>query len=257
LPKVAGGVLQNHSESRAIKARLPELKTISIFDRANRFPAEGEIMSIVIKRLRLVVIVAVGVLAFAVGAQARAQDPTETTDRTRSSSQEQSKSSPTDTGARNSQSADHHFIKGAAEGGMAEVELGQLASEKASNGEVKKFGQRMVEDHQKANDRLKEIAAKKGVDLPTEPNSKQKATKERLSKLSGGAFDKAYIETMLKDHKKDVADFQKESSNGHDPDAKQFASETLPTLQDHLREVESIAPKVQESARSSKASPTR
>jgi putative membrane protein len=205
------------------------------------------------KRLELVAVASV--LAFAAAAQAQAQNPTETTDRTRSSPQDQSKSSTT--AAENSQSADHQFIKQAAEGGMAEVELGQLASEKASNSEVKKFGQRMVEDHQKANDRLKEIAAKKGVDLPTEPNSKQKATKERLSKLSGEAFDKAYVETMLTDHKKDVAEFQKESSNGRDPDVKQFASVTLPTLQDHLREVESIAPRVQESARSSKQSPTQ
>ena len=141
---------------------------------------------------------------------------------------------------------------------MAEVELGQLAAEKASNSEVKKFGQRMVEDHQKANDRLKEIASKKGIDLPTEPGAKQKATKERLSKLSGEAIDKAYVETMLKDHKKDVAEFEKESSNGRDPEIKQFASETLPTLQDHLKEVQSIAPKVKESTRSSNSqSPTQ
>ena len=206
-----------------------------------------------LNRLRLATIAAVGMLAFATVAQ----EPTETTDRTRSSSQEQSKSSGTDSTGRNSQLADHQFIKDAAEGGMAEVELGRLASEKASSNEVRKFGQRMVEDHQKANDRLKEIATKKGVDLPIEPNAEQKTTKERLSKLSGEAFDKAYVETMLKDHRKDVAEFQKESNNGRDPDVRQFASESLPTLKDHLREVESIAPKVQESAHTSNPSARR
>jgi putative membrane protein len=138
--------------------------------------------------------------------------------------------------------ADKKFVMAAADGGMAEVELGQLAVEKGSSDDVKKFGQRMVDDHSKANDQLKQLAASKGVDLPQDVSAKDKATKARLSKLSGDQFDKAYMADMVQDHKKDVADFKKESQSGKDTDIKNFASQTLPTLQDHLKQAQSIAP---------------
>ena len=137
--------------------------------------------------------------------------------------------------------ADQKFMKEAADGGMAEVELGQLAAQKGSSDDVKKFGQRMVDDHSKANDQLKQIASEKGVSLPQEPSAKHKATKERLSKLSGSAFDKAYMADMVKDHTTDVADFRKESTTGKDTDVKNFAQQTLPTLEDHLKQAKSVA----------------
>jgi putative membrane protein len=137
--------------------------------------------------------------------------------------------------------ADAKFLKESADGGMAEVELGQLAADKASSSEVKQFGQRMVEDHGKANDELKQLATQKHVDLPAEPSAKHKATKARLEKLSGDQFDKAYMADMLKDHKKDVAAFQRESTSAHDPDVKSFATKTLPTLQEHLKQAQGLA----------------
>jgi len=137
-------------------------------------------------------------------------------------------------------SADAKFMKEAADGGMAEVELGQLAADKASSSDVKQFGQRMVEDHGKANGELKELAKQKHVELPAEPSAKHKATKARLEKLSGDQFDKAYMADMLKDHKKDVAAFQRESTSAQDPDVKAFASKTLPTLQEHLKHAETL-----------------
>jgi putative membrane protein len=137
---------------------------------------------------------------------------------------------------------DQKFVREAAQGGMAEVELGQLATEKASSDAVKQFGQRMVNDHSQANDKLKELAASKGVTLPQEPSAKDRATKERLSKLSGTQFDHAYMADMLKDHKADIAAFQHESRAGHDAQVKDFASSTLPTLQDHLKAAEKISP---------------
>ena len=136
--------------------------------------------------------------------------------------------------------ADTKFMKEAAQGGMAEVALGQLAVEKASNADVKKFGQRMVDDHSKANDKLKQLASQKNVALPQDLNAKDKATKASLEKLSGEQFDQAYMKDMVKDHKKDVGDFQRESKAAHDPDVKQFAADTLPTLEDHLKQAESI-----------------
>lgn len=150
--------------------------------------------------------------------------------------------SATSTSNGNLASTDKKFIKSAAEGGIAEVELGHLAVQKAASEDVKKFGQRMVDDHSKANDELKQVASSKGVDLPTDLSAKDKMLKERLSRMNGQDFDKAYMQNMVKDHRKDVAEFQKESSNGSDPDVKQFASKTLPKLQEHLQSAESIAP---------------
>lgn len=138
--------------------------------------------------------------------------------------------------------ADTKFMKEAAEGGMVEVALGQLAVEKGSSGDVKKFGQRMVDGHSKANDELKQLASQKNVDLPQDLSAKDKTTKAMLEKLSGEQFDQAYIKDMVKDHKKDVADFRRESKSAQDPDVKKFATQTLPTLEDHLKQAESIAP---------------
>ena len=131
--------------------------------------------------------------------------------------------------------ADVKFAKEAAAGGMAEVQMGQMAVQNASNEQVKKFGQRMVDDHSKAGDQLKGIAAKDNIPLPADLNAKDKATMQRLQSLKGAEFDRAYMQDMVKDHQHDVADFQKEAANGTNPDLKGFASQTLPTLQEHLK----------------------
>jgi putative membrane protein len=123
----------------------------------------------------------------------------------------------------------------AAMGGMAEVEVGQLASDKAQSDSVKQFAKRMVTDHGKMNDELKTLAQNKNISLPSDSGAKHKATKERLAKLSGAAFDKAYMQEMLTDHRKDVGEFQKQSRTAKDPDVKAWAAKTLPTLEEHLQ----------------------
>ncbi|MBV9506639.1 MAG: DUF4142 domain-containing protein [Acidobacteriia bacterium] len=133
---------------------------------------------------------------------------------------------------------DNTFIMKAAQGGMAEVELGKLAQQRASNDAVKQFGKRMVQDHSMANEQLKTIAANQGVTLPTGLDPKDQAIMDRLSKLNGAEFDKAYIRDMVADHRTDIGEFQKEADHGNDPAVKQFASMTLPTLQEHLRMAE-------------------
>jgi putative membrane protein len=138
-----------------------------------------------------------------------------------------------------SMKADENFVVKAAKGGMAEVEFGKLAAEKASSPEVKQFGQKMVDDHGKANDELKSIAEKKSITIPTAMDAKDKAAYNRLSKLSGAAFDRAYMKDMVSDHKTDVSEFQYEARSGADADVRSFASKTLPTLQDHLKMAES------------------
>jgi putative membrane protein len=132
-------------------------------------------------------------------------------------------------------SADHQFVMEAARGGMAEVELGQLAKDKAQSDAVKQFADRMITDHGKANDELKSLARSKSITLPADLDAMHKSTKDRLSKLSGAEFDRAYMQEMLSDHQKDVSEFQKESQSGSDPEIKAWAAKTLPTLQQHLQ----------------------
>jgi len=128
---------------------------------------------------------------------------------------------------------DRKFFKKAAQGGMAEVALGQMAADKAESGAVKNFGQRMVTDHGKANQELKDLAASEGVTLPTEMSAEAKALQKELSGLSRAEFDKAYMKEMLKDHKKDISAFKREAEQGQDADVKNWAAKTLPTLQEH------------------------
>lgn len=135
---------------------------------------------------------------------------------------------------------DAHFAKEAAQGGMAEVKLGQLAQEKGAKDSVKSFGKRMVDDHSKAGDKLKEVTSRENITLPTDISAKDQATYDRLSKLNGAAFDRAYARDMVKDHETDVAAFQKEANTGRDDSLKGFASETLPTLQDHLKQAKEM-----------------
>lgn len=136
-------------------------------------------------------------------------------------------------------------MRKAAQGGKAEVELGKLAQEKAPSPEVKPFGQRMATDHSQAADQLKQVAEQKGVTLPDTLSAKDKATKARLEKLSGDQFDRAYMKDkdMVMDHTQDVREFKNEAKTGKDPDLKNFASQTAPTLEEHLKQAKSIAPK--------------
>ncbi len=138
-------------------------------------------------------------------------------------------------------SSDETFLKKAADGNMAEVQLGQLAQKNASSDSVKQFGQRMVTDHSKMLDDIKNLAASKGVTLPSSPATKIKAAYNRLASKAGAEFDKDYITTMVKDHNEDIAEFRKEAESGMDPDVKALASQALPILQEHLRMAQDCA----------------
>jgi putative membrane protein len=129
---------------------------------------------------------------------------------------------------------DRDFVTEAAMGGLMEVELGRIATQHATMDSVKQFAQRMVDDHSRANDELKQIATMKGITLPTELDEKHKSDLAKMSKLTGADFDKSYSKAMLNDHVKDVAAFEKESQKANDPDIKAFATKTLPTLKHHL-----------------------
>lgn len=130
----------------------------------------------------------------------------------------------------------------AAQGGMAEVNLGQLATQRAASDSVKQYGQRMVQEHTQVNNQLMQLAAQKGVTLPTDVNSQQKALRARLGQISGKRFDMTYIrEAGVKAHKQQAAIFQQEIQQGQDPDVKAFATQVLPAVKDHLQMANSMA----------------
>lgn len=132
------------------------------------------------------------------------------------------------------------FITKAIEGNLAEVQLGQLAQQKGASDGVRSFGQQLATDHTAANQRATAVAGQMGVTPPSEPNKQQKAVYDRMSKLSGDAFDRQFVKHMVDDHKKDIAEYQKEAKRRNDP-AAGYASETLPTLQQHLQTAQSLA----------------
>jgi putative membrane protein len=149
-----------------------------------------------------------------------------------------------ETNAGNDSNETSDFLTEAAQGGIAEVELGKMAVTKAASPDVKKFAQMMVDDHTKANTELKELAQKKGIQVPAETDSSHKSTMEDLRNLVGADFDKEYVEDMYDDHKHDVAEFEEQSENAADPDVKAFAAKTLPVLRKHLEAIEAIRSKM-------------
>ena len=140
---------------------------------------------------------------------------------------------------------DEKFMKDAAVGGLTEVKLGQLAEQRAGSDAVKQFGKRMAIDHGKANDELKQLASQKGVALPPDLDRSHQGLYDKLAKLNGADFDRAYMKEMVKDHDKDVKAFRKQADSGKDPDVKSWASKTLPTLQEHQQQAKQVAAGVQ------------
>jgi len=138
--------------------------------------------------------------------------------------------------------ADRQFAMDVAMDGMTEVQLGRLATQRGASDAVKQFGQRMVDDHTKANNDLMQWATTSGLTLPTALDAKHQAMVTKMSGLSGAAFDKEYAKSMVRDHMKAVAMFQKEADKGGDSGLKSFAATTLPTLQEHLTMARALSP---------------
>ncbi len=139
---------------------------------------------------------------------------------------------------------DQDFAEKAALGGMMEVEAGKIAVEKATNAEVKAFGQKMIDDHSKINEALKTLASSKNMILPSMMSESQQKDLNDLREKTPNDFDKAYVKMMVDDHKDDVDEFQKAVDKLHDMDLKNFAINTLPTLQKHLASIQEIESKM-------------
>lgn len=130
---------------------------------------------------------------------------------------------------------DKEFVKKAASGGIHEVELGKLASKQASNDKVKSFGERMVKDHTKANEKLKSVAQEAGIRLDEKMMPEHQKHVDHFRDMKGADFDRMYIQHMVKDHEEDVALFRRASTEAKNKSLASFAKETLPTLEEHLK----------------------
>jgi len=131
--------------------------------------------------------------------------------------------------------ADSTFIEKAAQGGMAEVEAGELAANKATNSEVRKFALMMVKDHGAANQKLAQLAKSEGIPLPDTYGEAHRSQLQALQSVDGPRFDQAYMAQMVKAHEETVQLLKSEIASGQDPEIKAHAAATLPTVEAHLR----------------------
>ena len=135
---------------------------------------------------------------------------------------------------------DSKYMHDTAQGLMSEVKMGDMAQKQAQDERVKQFGKRMVDDHGKELDELKQLASQKNVTLPDAPNKEQSEEADKLSKLSGKDFDKEYVKYEAKDHKQDVKDQGKEMKHAADPDVKKFAAASYKTVSMHKKVVDGL-----------------
>jgi putative membrane protein len=136
---------------------------------------------------------------------------------------------------------DRMFVSKAMQGGLAEVQLGQLTLQKTNNPQVKEFAQRMIDDHTKLNEQMKPVAQQLGVTVPDQISKNDRKTIAKLQALSGSAYDQAYIKDMVKDHKQDLNEFQMEASSGQDQTVKDAASQGSKLIAQHLQMAQQLA----------------
>jgi putative membrane protein len=136
--------------------------------------------------------------------------------------------------------ADTNFILAAAQGGMTEVKLGELAYTNGMRANVKEFGQMMVKDHTAINDDMKTLAAQKGVTLPDSLDAKHQAMVDKLTALTGSEFDDAYINGMIKAHQKDAKAFKAEAAATQDANIKSFLDKSMPIVEAHLEHIKAM-----------------
>jgi putative membrane protein len=135
---------------------------------------------------------------------------------------------------------DTEFAVSAADGGMLEVQLAQLALTKATSPRVKEYAQSIIDDHTKANEELKTLAQTKNISLPSTLSEKSQKKYNDLAEKTGADFDEAYSEFMVKDHKEDVDKFKKAAEKAEDADIKSWAAGKVPVLEQHLSMAESL-----------------
>lgn len=178
-------------------------------------------------------LVALAASALALSLSAQAQTSTASTTSRAASSAAAAQSARTGSAKADLARADRRFIETAAMSGMAEVEMGKMAQQKASNAQVKEFAQRMVTDHTKSNSELMSMASSKGVQPPVALDRSHRNDTEKMGKSSGADFDREYMARQITDHRKSVGDFKKAADSAKDPELKAWAAKSLPTLEEH------------------------
>ncbi len=136
---------------------------------------------------------------------------------------------------------DRMFVSKAMQGGLAQIQLGQLTLQKSDNQQVKQFAQRMIDDHTKLNDQMKPVAQQLGVSVPDQISKGDRKTIAKLQALSGSAYDQAYIKDMVKDHKQDLSAFQMEASSGQDQTVRDAANQGSKVIAQHLQLAQQLA----------------
>lgn len=184
-----------------------------------------------IKPRIITTILLTGGLLFASGCTNKEQQNQATTN----NNQPVAQSSPTSSDTPNASASDQQFVTKAAQSSIAEVEIGKLAEQKATNEQVKQFAQRMVQDHTKANTELQQLAQTRNITIPSDMGDKYRAEFNNLSGLSGTEFDKAYMARMVEAHQEDIALFERQVQQGQEPNIKSWAANTLSTLQEYQK----------------------
>jgi len=139
---------------------------------------------------------------------------------------------------------DQKFVRSAAADGLLEVELGQLAQARGGGGEIKRFGERMVQDHGQLNAELQRLAAARGVSWPGNLSRDRQALLAQMGRLTGADFDQAYGKQAVADHQRAVASFDQQALTGRDPELKAWAAKALPMLREHLQTARALSPNV-------------
>ena len=152
--------------------------------------------------------------------------------------------SPTGAAAVSLTPFDREFLTDAARGSALEVQLGNIAAQKATNDDVKRFGQRMATDHSQGGQTIQQMASNLKFILPQDMSPEQKIEISRLENVSGKAFDRDYMKAMVKDHMKDLSEYERAATQATNAEIKQYASQALPMMRDHLKEAREIAGKL-------------
>jgi putative membrane protein len=192
------------------------------------------VKSIVMKKLSLIFFAVLSFFAFQACNDGDSADAVESAKESNEIKQDSASNTGSQQSAGPISEDDSEFAVEAASGGMMEVQLGELAQQKASSQRVKDFGAMMVRDHTKANDELKSLAGMKNITLPPAPGEDHMEHIKKLSEKSGREFDRDYMKMMVDDHQEDVKAFEKCSDDAKDADLKAFAAKTLPVLRAHL-----------------------
>lgn len=135
---------------------------------------------------------------------------------------------------------DRTFLTHALHGNMAEIEMARMVEARGSNQQVKAFAKELREDHEKANQQLKEISQHAQVNIPMQLPEEQRQTVEQMRGLSGAQLDRQFLNSVVQAHQSSISQYQQMSTQAQNPQLKEYASSQLPTLQEHAQKAQQL-----------------